>query len=196
MSAGITNTSFTLTFCLNVQSVATSSGSAVTGPLGTNAGYNGVSAVSFPTYPEAFLGNNGFYTVASSQHPALYQAGFRYRKTTTVTITNIEVSDTNDGTPATGWELVTGDAETTDAGESMTWSTDNPNTPLNLLPNTPTSPIGDACSNPVSPSGLTGVNITTYVGSQTVGCASSTSDTPPPGRGRSCSNPPHRRSSR
>ena len=175
MSAGITNTSFTLTFCLNVQSVSTSSGSAVTGPLGNNTGYNGVSAVSFPTYPEAFLGNNGFYTVATSQHPALYQVVSGM--TTTATITNIEVSDKNDGTPATGWELVTGDAETTDAGESMTWSTGNANTPLNLLPNTPTSPIGDACSNPVSPSGLTGVNISTYVGSQTVGCASSTSDT-------------------
>jgi prepilin-type N-terminal cleavage/methylation domain-containing protein len=177
MSAGITNTSYTLTFCLNVQSVVTSTGAAVTGPIGTNAGYNGVAAVSFPTYPEAFLGNNGFYTVASTQHPALYQQNSSVGKTTTVSITNIEVSDTNDGTPATGWELVTGDAETTDASESTTWSTSNPNTPLNLLPNTPTSPIGDACSNPVSPSGLTGASVVTYVGSQTVECQSSTSDT-------------------
>ena len=130
--------------------------------------------MSFPTYPEAFLGNNGFYTVATTQHPALYQQvggdhdshdheypGLRHEQRRA----------------ATGWELVTGDAETTDAGESITWSTSNPNTPLNLLPNTPSSPIGDACSNPVSPSGLTGVSITTYVGSQTVECASSTSDT-------------------
>ena len=62
MSAGITNTSYTLTFCLNVQSVATATGTPVTGPIGTNVGYNGVAAVSFPTYPQAFLGNNGFYT--------------------------------------------------------------------------------------------------------------------------------------
>jgi prepilin-type N-terminal cleavage/methylation domain-containing protein len=177
MSAGITNTSYTLTFCMNVQSVATATGASVTGPIGTNAGYNGVAAVSFPTYPEAFLGNNKFYTVSSTQHPALYQQNSGVGKTTTVTITNIEVSDTNDGTPATGWELVTGDAETTDAGESLTWTTSNPNTPLNLLPNTPSSPVGDACSNPVSPSGLMGVNVVTYVGSQTVTCASSTSDT-------------------
>jgi hypothetical protein len=177
MSAGITNTSYTLTFCLNVQSVVTSTGAPVTGPIGTNAGYNGVAAVSFPTYPEAFLGNNNFYTVSSTQHPALYQQNSSVGKTTTVSITNIEVSDTNDGTPATGWELVTGDAETTDASESTTWSTSNPNTPLNLLPNTPLSPIGDACSNPVSPSGLSGVSVLTYVGSQTVECQSSTSDT-------------------
>ncbi len=156
MSAGITHTSYTLTFCLNVQSVATATGTLVTGPIGTNGGYNGVAAVSFPTYPQAFLGNNGFYTVSTSQHPALYQQNSGVGKTTTVTITNIEVSDTNERHAATGWELVTGDAETTDAGESMTWSTSNPNTPLNLLPNTPSSPIGDACSNPVSPSGLTG----------------------------------------
>jgi hypothetical protein len=177
MSAGLTNTSYTLTFCLNVQSVVTSTGALVSGPIGTNAGYNGVAAVSFPTYPQAFLGNNNFYTVASAQHPALYQQNSSVGKTTTVTITNVEVSDTNDGTPATGWELVTGDAETTDASESTTWSTSNPNTPLNLLPNTPTSPVGDACSNPVSPSGLTGVDVVTYVGSQTVQCQSSTSDT-------------------
>jgi prepilin-type N-terminal cleavage/methylation domain-containing protein len=177
MSAGITNTSYTLTFCLNVQSVVTATGASVSGSIGTNAGYNGVAAVSFPTYPEAFLGNNGFYTVSSTQHPALYQQNSSVGKTTTVSITNIEVSDTNDGTPATGWELVTGDAETTDASESITWSTSNPNTPLNLLPNTPASPIGDACSNPVSPSGLSGVSVVTYVGSQTVECQSSTSDT-------------------
>jgi hypothetical protein len=177
MSAGITNTSYTLTFCLNVQSIVTSTGALVSGSLGTNAGFNGVAAASFPTYPEAFLGNNRFYTVSNSQHPALYQQNSTVGKTTTVSIYNIEVSDTNDGAPATGWELVTGDAETTDAGESITWSTSNPNTPLNLLPNTPTSPIGDACSNPVSPSGLTGVNLSTYVGSQTVECQSSTSDT-------------------
>jgi prepilin-type N-terminal cleavage/methylation domain-containing protein len=177
MSAGITNTSYTLTFCLNVQSVVTATGASVSGSIGTNAGYNGVAAVSFPTYPEAFLGNNGFYTVASTQHPTLYQQNSSVGKTTTVSITNIEVSDTNDGTPATGWELVTGDAETTDASESITWSTSNANTPLNLLPNTPASPIGDACSNPVSPSGLTGVSVVTYIGSQTVECQSSTSDT-------------------
>jgi prepilin-type N-terminal cleavage/methylation domain-containing protein len=168
MSAGVTGTTYTLTFCLNVQSTGGS------GPIGTNGGYNGVAAATFPTYPEAFLGNNGFYTVAKTQYPALYQ---QVAGTTTVTITNIQVADTNSGAPATGWELVTGDAETTDAGESITWSTSNPNTPLNLLPNTPSSPIGDACSNPVSPSGLTGVSVTTYIGSQTVECASSTSDT-------------------
>jgi len=184
MSAGITNTSYTLTFCLNVTSVVTATPSVqVSGPIGTNAGYNGVAAVAFPTYPEAFLGNNGFYTVSNAQHPALYQQNSSVGKTTTVSITNIEVSDTNDGTPATGWELVTGDAETTDTNESITWATADPNTPLNLLPNTPSSPIGDACSNPASPSGLSGVSVVTYVGSQTVECQSSTSDTLAPRSG-------------
>ena len=54
--------------------------------------------------------------------------------------------------------LVTGDAESTDAGESMTWTSDKP---LSLIPNSPTSAIGNACAAPVSPDGLTGVGKTT-----------------------------------
>jgi prepilin-type N-terminal cleavage/methylation domain-containing protein len=149
MAATIENT-FTLTFCLSVW------GSTVT-------------AASFPTYPEAFLGNNGFYTGVPN-NPALYQTA---SGTTTVSITDIQLKNAN-GNAATGWELVTGDAETTDAGESITWTSDQP---FSLLPNSSTSLIGDACSSPVSPSGFAPASLLTGGSSTTVSCASSTSDT-------------------
>ncbi len=106
-----------------------------------------VSPHAIPTYfapptSEAFLGNNGFYTGIPA-HPALYQTS---SGTTTVTITNIQVLDSN-GNPASGWELVTGDAESTDAGESLSWTS---NKALNGLPNTnsATAPYGNACAYP------------------------------------------------
>ena len=81
-------------------------------------------AVPLPTYTsppasEAFLGNNGFYTGVPGD-PALYT----YLEGTDITFyfTNIKVLDQN-GNPASHWQLVTGDAESTDAGESITWST-------------------------------------------------------------------------
>jgi hypothetical protein len=157
MSASIPGTSYTMSFCISVSG----------GPVGP---------ASFPTWTNAFLGNNiggqDFYTGVPG-NPALYQTN--QGTTTTVTISDIQVESTN-GTPATGWELVTGDAETTDAGESITWTS---NQILNLLPNTPTSQVGDACSDPTSPDGLTGVNLATNVGSLTVECASSESVSSP-----------------
>jgi prepilin-type N-terminal cleavage/methylation domain-containing protein len=147
ISAGITNTPFTISFCLSV------SGSPVL-------------PASIPTYTnpptsEAFLGNNGFYTGIPG-NPALYQTA---QGTSTATLTNIKVLDAN-GSPATGWGLVTGDAESTDQNESMTWTSDQV---LNLIPNSPASAIGNACAAPVSPDGLTGV------GTQTVECAATVS---------------------
>jgi hypothetical protein len=157
MAASIPGTSYTMSFCLSVSG----------GPVGP---------ASFPTWTNAFLGNyiggQPFYTGVPG-NPALYQTD--QGTTTTVTVTDIQVQSTN-GTPATGWELVTGDAETTDAGESITWTS---NQILNLLPNTPTSQVGDACSDPTSPDGLTGVNLTTNAGSLTVECASSESVSSP-----------------
>jgi len=123
-AVAITGTPFTISFNL------TTSGGAV-GPH------------VFPTYAdpptsEAFLGNNGFYTGVPNS-PALYQ--LNQDTTSILTFTNFKVTDSR-GVPATDWELVTGDAESTDAGESTTWSSDQN---LNLVPNSSTSPVGNAC---------------------------------------------------
>ena len=181
MTAGIVGTPFTLNFCVKVSSVVSSvtrAGSPITGPLAapvaygtihgatTTGGFNGVSAVSLPTYTdpptsEAFLGNNGFYTGVPG-NPAFYSEV--EGSTTTIQVIDIQVLDAV-GNRATGWALVTGDAESTDAGESMTWTSDKP---LSLIPNSPTSAIGNACAAPVSPDGLTGVGKTTVECAATV----------------------------
>jgi prepilin-type N-terminal cleavage/methylation domain-containing protein len=175
MNAGIAGTPYSMSFCLNVSSVD-SSGNPITGAIinssGVQIGYDDLEGVGFPTYPGSFLGNGGFYTGVPAA-PALYT--YQQGSTATVTITQIQVLDPS-GSPATGWDLVTGDAETTDTGESDTWTTTaTSGTPpvLNLLPNTPTSQIGNACINTYS-SGAQYVDLT-GLGTTSVECAAGVS---------------------
>jgi hypothetical protein len=149
--------SFTLNFCVSV--------------TGTP-----VSPHIFPTWTNAFLGNlsstgQPFYTGVPGS-PAIYQTG---PGTTTVYLTGITVTTSN-GTRATGWSIVTGDAETTDVGESITWTSDQP---FSLLPNSPTSQVGDACSDPTSPDGVLPQSMLSGGTSLTVECASSQSVSQP-----------------
>ncbi len=159
ISEGITNTPFTMSFCLT----------ATGGP---------VAGTSIPTYTdpptsEAFLGNNGFYTGIPG-NPALYQT--TEGTNSTITITNIQVLGSG-GVPATNWQLVTGDAESTDQGESIQWTAGwSPTSTVPLaaqifaqIPNSPTSAEGNACADPTPGSGLTGL------GTNSVTCAASVS---------------------
>ncbi len=146
-SVAITGTPFTVSFDL------TTSGGIV-------------APHDFPTYDahpisEAFLGNNGFYTGVPND-PALYQKNSG--TASTLTFTNFQVTDSR-GVPAIDWELVTGDAESTDTNESISWSSDQN---LNLIPNSPTSPVGNACDS-VAP----GINTQylTGVGTTSVECS-------------------------
>jgi prepilin-type N-terminal cleavage/methylation domain-containing protein len=135
-----------------------------------------------PTYPEAFLGNSiggvPFYTGVPGD-PALYQ---RTEGTTSI-ITFSQISVVSSlGIPATGWEAVSTDAESTDAGESLTWTSD---ATLNVIANGEsgqTQPMGNAClddghylmSNgtignlPAGASGLTGNGTTSITCSGTI----------------------------
>jgi len=194
ISAAVANTPYTMTFCISVQST-TSSGTAITGttdgssanPDPAEVGFDDIAAVSLPTYfnpptSGAFLGNNGFYTGVPG-NPAFYTIG--QGSTSTITITNVQVLNSN-GSPATGWDLVTGDAESTDSGESITWTTcptittatgggytgsgctaSDPN--LYILPNSPTSQYGNACDEPTS-ANYANVDLVTP-GTQSVECA-------------------------
>lgn len=108
-----------------------------------------------PTYSAAFLGNSNnnvpFYTNVPGE-PALYQNV--QGATDTVTLTGITVV-TSQGVAATGWEMASVDAESTDNNESITWTS---NEPLYVLPNgqsvdTPSDPVGNACD---AGAGLTG----------------------------------------
>ena len=163
---GITNTPFTISFCLTTTT--------------TNGG--SIVAASIPTYTdppqsEAFLGNNGFYTGIPG-NPALYQS--QEGTTSTVSITNIQVVGSG-GVPATNWNLITGDAESTDNGESISWTAGwSPTTTIasanqvfSLVPNSPTSAIGNTCANPTAGSGLNVGNGLTGIGTNSVECQAS-----------------------
>jgi prepilin-type N-terminal cleavage/methylation domain-containing protein len=145
----------------------------------SESGNQPMFASGLPTYPEAFLGNTlknadgsyaPFYTALgcpdntpaetgsgaatpSCIKPAMYQTNTGFGPTNTITVTNISVT-TATGAPATGWEFVSADAETTDSNEQITWTA---NTALQLLPNNPGTPAqyaanpqlmyGDTCNN-------------------------------------------------
>lgn len=163
---------FTLSFCVSV------------------SGTGGVSASALPTWPGAFLGNviggAPFYTgigcpsgtpattstggpTPSCIKPALYMAnngGY-----SEIQIKNISLT-TATGAPATGWEAVTADAETTDPGEYIMWTS---NKDLTLIPNTPSSEEGDACNKPASSFSSEpgpGGTLLTGIGTETVECES------------------------
>ena len=176
MSAPIANTQDTLTFCLSVTATS-SSGQNITAQTSAGAscnearaGLDDIGAVPLPTYScpptsAAFLGNNGFYTGVTGD-PALYEIANGSKAI--ISLKNIQVTDST-GVPATGWQLVTGDAESTDIGESITWQS-SPNG-FALLPNfvnssgVVTSDIGNACdgappTNTGTLSGLGGTSVT------------------------------------
>jgi prepilin-type N-terminal cleavage/methylation domain-containing protein len=138
MKMGITDTADTLEFCVTLSGASVAPHNI---PTYYAAGGIGTS--------EAFLGNNGFYTGVSGD-PALYQT---QGGTTTATFSNIQVLDSS-GQPASGWTMVTGDAETTDPGEWMDFTS---NLNWSILPNNGASDLwGNACydsadsSNPYS----------------------------------------------
>lgn len=115
---------YTLTFTLNV------TGSAV-------------KPAALPTYSAAFLGRGGYTGIAGK--PSLYQTA---GGNTTATESNITMTDPA-GNAVTDYALVGADAESTDGGETIGW-TSAPGTLTSL------APLGNACSG-----GFTGANTTT-----------------------------------
>ena len=123
MSAALASTPFTLDFCMSVKASLNSNGTSITGQnmapvacgVAARSGYYDITASPLPTYAcppssEAFLGNNGFYTGVPND-PALYEVD--QGSTATINITNITLLSSN-GDVASNWDLVTGDAESTD----------------------------------------------------------------------------------
>jgi hypothetical protein len=137
---------------------------------------------SMPTYSGAFLGNVNssgvpFYADVSGL-PALYQIGTTGTAadctqpnfvvtenggTTTIDLTGIQVI-APDGNPATGWEFMSADAESTDDdNESIGWQSSSP---MTVIPNgesvdSADDPIGNAC---INGTGVTG----SYVNSNNI----------------------------
>lgn len=199
MAAAIADSPDTLSFCMSVS--ATTSTGAITGTssapaacgVAARTGWNDITAVPLPTYScpptsEAYLGNNGFYTVPptvsgncptpSTQcpfDPGLYTVV--QGSTAVITLTNIEIVSST-GVLATGWNLVTGDAESTDSGESLTWQSTPSTSTFTLIPNSvnPTtgaviSDIGNACMGAPP----TNIGMLTGLGTTKVECTASVS---------------------
>jgi hypothetical protein len=145
-----------------------------------------VAPYALPTWTDGFLGNsiNGvpFYSDVPGD-PALYQSCEGSSSTCVVNgnsvpntwggVTTITISDITvvapDGNPATGWEFVSADAESTDDGESIQW-TSNQN--MYIIPNnqsvdSASDPIGNACNGGASVSGT----LTTSTSSTAVSAA-------------------------
>jgi hypothetical protein len=151
VKAAIAYTPYTLSFCLRTVTTPALNTSGLAPPSGSVFSQcpfqnppEGLLPSPIPTYfaaptSEAFLGNNGFYTGIPGS-PALYQCV--EGSTSTVYVTSIQLLDSN-GNAASGWHLVTGDAESTDSGELITWTADQV---LTDLPNSPSSQIGNACA--------------------------------------------------
>ena len=120
-----------------------------------NVSGGAVGPTAFPTYGGAYLGN-GAYTASPANLPCTRQVMARRPPRR---LSAIWVVDSN-GNPVTGYCFVGADAEATDSGESITWTS---NQPLSLISN-----IGNACNNGTM---LTGV------GTTTVKCSSNVSST-------------------
>lgn len=116
---------------------------------------------------EPYLGNNGFYQGIQGE-PAISQRPQPTGCTppgcsifngvngaqTTLTFSNIQVTNASNQ-PATGWTLVTGDAESTDTNGWLMFQ--NASVPWSILPNSTSSLYGNSCyndANPPSNSGL------------------------------------------
>jgi prepilin-type N-terminal cleavage/methylation domain-containing protein len=178
LSAVIDYTPFVMSFCLLISpgttySTISSQVSAVCASPSTygETKYGTVCPAWMPTYynppySEAYLGNNGFYTGVDADllqqgRPAIYETV--NGSIVNLHFYNIKVADAN-GKPATGWELATGDAESTDHDEDIVYSTcaalpavsgtygfqSCTGIPFQLLPDSPGSTqsddIGNACS--------------------------------------------------
>ena len=178
MVAAVQNTPYTLSFCLKTTTTASP------GAKGYECNVSSEPLIAatvvpcpLPTYfdpptSEAFLGNNGFYTGVPG-NPSLYTNA--EGSSASIQLSNIQLLDSN-GNPATDWELVTGDAESTDAGESIAWSSDEL---FSLMPNSASSAIGNACElqNETTPNaGLTPQSLLSGSSSATVECQATVSN--------------------
>jgi hypothetical protein len=166
----------------------------------TNESSDPIQALTFPTWGGSFMGNatNGvpFYSgvgCAAGTSPTYVSGGTTYGTTSctdpalyttvsgstnTITIGSIKLIDP-EGVAATGWQLVSGDAESTDPGEYLIWTS---NQDWSQIPNDQVAgqlEEGDACNAPVGFEGSPGPGgsyVLTGVGSTTVTCESSWQD--------------------
>ncbi len=94
--------------------------------LGITSTYAGESVVPsvIPSDTYAGLGNSVYAGVGGD--PALYMTKIIGSQTLTYALSGFSLVDAATGLPVTNWTFMSADAETTNSGESITWTSNNP----------------------------------------------------------------------
>jgi hypothetical protein len=141
-----------LHYCLSISSSTAGEGAVPTAiPADTNAG----------------LGNTVYPGIPGD--PALYMSPYTGNTNTTIVFSLSAFSLVNaaTGEPVTGWSFVSADAETTNLGETLTWTSNVPITVLNDMEAGAAAPAGNACGGGLTGSGTTKVVCTGNLATET-----------------------------
>jgi prepilin-type N-terminal cleavage/methylation domain-containing protein len=132
--------------------------------LSSNTAGEGAAATAIPADTYAGLGNTVYPGIPGA--PALYMSPYMHSQGVTLkmSLSAFNLVNTATGQPVTGWNFVSADAETTNAGEALSWSSNVPITVLNDMQAGAPAPDGNAC--PPMGSGTKTVTCTGTLGSE------------------------------
>jgi prepilin-type N-terminal cleavage/methylation domain-containing protein len=103
----------------------------------------GLVPSAIPSDTDAGLGNTVYPGIGGK--PALYMSQIIGTTNFSLTLSKIYVVNASTGLKATGWGLVSADAETTNSGETLQWTSDIPLTVINDTEAGYSGLDGDAC---------------------------------------------------
>jgi prepilin-type N-terminal cleavage/methylation domain-containing protein len=120
----------------------------------TNNSNEGVVATGLPSDTFAGLGQTVYPGLPND--PALYMNPYISEATTmTITLSAFSMVNAKTGQPVTGWDFVSADAETTNSGETTSWTSNVPLTILNDAEAGAPNPDGNACPETSKQTGTT-----------------------------------------
>jgi prepilin-type N-terminal cleavage/methylation domain-containing protein len=113
--------------------------------LSSNTPGEGAVPTAIPSDTYAGLGNTVYPGIPGE--PALYMSPYMNESVTmTMSLSAFSLVNAATGQPDTGWSIVSADAETTNSGETLTWTSNNPLTVLNDMEAGQPAPDGNACN--------------------------------------------------
>jgi prepilin-type N-terminal cleavage/methylation domain-containing protein len=144
-----------LHFCLGVSSTTP----------GVQGQSGGVVASALPTDTNAGLGNTVYAGVGGE--PALYMSPYIGTTTTlTLSLSAFNLVNASTGQTVNSWTFLSADAETTNSGESISWTSNVPISVVNDAAVGAPNPDGNAC--PITGGGTTTVTCTGTLNTETV----------------------------
>jgi hypothetical protein len=113
--------------------------------ISSNTAGEGAVPTAIPSDTYAGLGNTVYPGLPGD--PALYQSPYMNTNVTlTLSLSAFSLVNSATGQPVTGWSFVSADAETTNSGEHITWTSNNPVTVINDMEAGAPAPDGNACN--------------------------------------------------